>query len=428
MYTFQISMPVVLFIVQMLTVNEKVLNSYLFRILRVFGVVDPMRLFISLMVQSINGVEFQLHYREQFPEMKKQYSGLFSIYCPDIIRDYVSRITNGMAAWKIFMFQAWLVRTQCPELLEGGVLDIDVKTIKSTSSKKEGAENGFNKKAKGKPCFQLAASLIGRLFIDVKLFPGCTNPKDFFQKQIKRAQALGLPFEIVRADSAYLTIENLLFIGKISLWYAIGAPATFSVVKSGIESFKKMARRKSTDIIFVSKGVSILDMGKIMISPGIESRVIIVRRISRKKNRRTGKWKVRTYYYGIASNLKLSAAELYRFYHKRQCIEAGFKELSGHYHLERLSFRNLKANEFQIACKVLAMTLFKMFQKKFLPKSMQHMLLKTFLRRVLLKTLRLTAEGKVEILRRTSHTWLLRRLLTKTDRIKIALNACVSMD
>ena len=137
------------------------------------------------------------------------------------------------------MFQAWLVRTQCPELLDGGVPDIEFKTIQSTSSKKEGAENGFNKKAKGKPCFQLAASMIGRLFIDVKLFPGCTNPKFFFQHQVKRAKASGLPFEIVRADSAYLTIENLLCIAKLSLWYAIGAPATFSVVKSGIESLKK---------------------------------------------------------------------------------------------------------------------------------------------------------------------------------------------
>jgi hypothetical protein len=172
MSVFQASMPIVLFIVQMLLANERVLDSYLFKIFRVLGVVYPMRLLISLLVQSINGVEFQLHYREQFPEIKKQYSGLFSIYCPDKIRDYVSRITTGMAAWKILLFQAWFVKTQCPELLEGGVLDIDVKTIKSASSKKEGAENGFNKKAKGKPCFQLAASLIGRLFIDIKLFPG----------------------------------------------------------------------------------------------------------------------------------------------------------------------------------------------------------------------------------------------------------------
>jgi hypothetical protein len=189
-----------------------------------------------------------------------------------------------------------------------------------------------------------------------------------------------------------------------------------------------MARRKSNDIIFVSKGVSILDMGKVMITPGVESRIIIVRRISRKKNRRTGKWTVRTYFYGIASNLNLPPAKLYAFYHKRQNIEAGFKELSGHYHLERLHFRGLKANEFQIACKVLAMTFFKIFQKKFLPKTMQHMLLKTFLRSVLQKSLRLNAKtGKVEIRARASHAWLLRRLLAKTERMKTLISSNLSM-
>lgn len=427
MFSFQFSLPVVLFIFQTITVNEGILDSYLYKIFKVLGVADPVRLFMSVMIQSINGIEYQNHYREQFPEMKKFYSKWFDIYCPDMIHDYVYRISNGMAAWKLFLFQAYLIKTCCPELLDGNVLDIDVKTIQSASSKKDGAEIGFNKKSKGKACFQLAASFIGRLFVDIKLFPGNTNPKNFFEKAIKRVKSLGLPFEIVRADSAYLTIENLLSLTKLSLCYAIGSPATFSVVKTGIESFTKLARRNSSDIIFVAKGISILDMGMVMISPGIQTRIIIVRRISRKKNRKTGNWTVRTYYYGIASNLKLSPIKLYAFYHKRQCIEAGFRELNQHYHLERLPFRNLKANEFRIACKILTMTMFKMFQKKMLPKSLQHLLLKTFLRRILQKGLRATVAGEVEVGSKATNTWLLRRLIAKTERIKIALNAHLSI-
>ncbi|MCP4113708.1 MAG: transposase, partial [Desulfobacteraceae bacterium] len=46
---------------------------------------------------------------------------------------------------------------------------------------------------------------------------------------------------------------------------------------------------------------------------------------------------------------------------KRQCIEAGFRELKNHYHLERLPFKGLRANEFWIMCKIMAMTLFKIF-------------------------------------------------------------------
>ena len=406
--------------------NEIILNSYLFRIFRVLGITDPVRLFISVMIQSLNGIEFQSHYREQFPAMKKFYSGYFEIYCPEKIRDYVSRITNGMAAWKVLLFQAAVVRAQCPELTAGGVLDIDVKTLRSASSQKEGAENGFNKKAKGKPCFQMSASFIGRIFVDLKLFPGCMNPKNFFQKSVKRVKSLGIWFDTVRADSAYLTIENLLFLTKLSLWYAIGAPATFSAVKKGIEAFKKAARRKSPAITAAAKGVSIMDMGRVMTGQGVETRLIIVRRISRKKNRRTGEWKVRTYFYGIASNLKMTPVKLYAFYHKRQCIEAGFRELSGHYHLERLPFRGLKSNEFWTVCKVAAMTLFKIFQKEFLPESIQHMLLKTFLRSILLNSLKQGDAGEVVILPKAGHTWLLRRLLSKTERIKTALNARVS--
>ena len=134
MSNYHISLPIIVFVVQMVTMNEIILKSYLYRIFDALGIIDPVRLFISVMVQSVNGLEFQNHYREQFPQMKKFYSGLFEIYCPEKIRDYVSRITNSMATWKLFLFQSNKVGTQCPELLEGGVSDIDVKTIQSASS------------------------------------------------------------------------------------------------------------------------------------------------------------------------------------------------------------------------------------------------------------------------------------------------------
>jgi hypothetical protein len=129
------------------------------------------------------------------------------------------------------------------------VADIDVTTLQSSSSKKEGAEAGYNKKNKGKPCFQLSATFIGKIFVDAKLFPGCTNPKDFFQKAVKRVISLGFAVEIVRADSAYMTLGNLLFLTKLSLGYAVGTSAVFSVVKDGISLFKTLARKGSEYII-----------------------------------------------------------------------------------------------------------------------------------------------------------------------------------
>ena len=69
------------------------------------------------------------------------------------------------------------------------------------------------------------------MFIDAKLFPGHRDPKDFFREAVKGALALGFYLESVRADSAYLTKENLLFLKQLSLGLAMGAPATFKEMK-----------------------------------------------------------------------------------------------------------------------------------------------------------------------------------------------------
>ena len=431
MPSLQLSLPIVLYVFSMLSEHHTILSAYLYNILTVLGVVAPVRLFMSILIQPILGITHQQDYRDQYSAIKTYYAAWFQVYGPDTIRDYVSRLSNSMMAWKVLLFQAKLVRTQSPQLFEvsngppvlGKVLDIDGHTITSSSSQKEGAEHGFNKKAKGRACLQLSASWIGRVFVDLKLFAGHCNPKYFFRKAVKRAKSLGLPFEIVRADAAYATLDNLLFLTQLCLGYALGMSATFSVVSAGIRSFKQLARKKSSAILAVAKGVAILDVGQVTLDNGVQTRVILVRRISRRKNRKTGKWKVRTYYYAITSNLDLSAVKLYRFYHKRQCIEAGFKELINHYQFHRLPFQGLKANEFWLVCKVLAMTLFKLFQVHNLPKKLHTLLLKTFLSRIVRRRVRVQHAGHIEVVPNTKYTWHLRRLLANTERIKIAMNA-----
>jgi hypothetical protein len=431
MPSLQLSLPIVLYFFSLLSEHHRILSAYLYNILAFLGVVDPVRLLMSILIHPILGITYQQDYRDRYPTIKPFYASWFQVYGADTIRDYVSRISNSMMAWKILLFQAKLVRTQSPHLFEvsngppalGKVLDIDGHTIKSSSSQKEGAERGFNKKAKGRSCFQLSASWIGRVFVDLKLFAGHCNPKYFFRKAVKRAKSLGLPFDIVRADAAYASLDNLLLLTQLCLGYALGMSSNFSVVSAGIRSFKQLARKKSSTIIAVAKGITILDLGFVTLDKGVHTRIIIVRRISRRKNRKTGKWKIRTYYYAIASNLELSPVKLYQFYHKRQCIEAGFKELINHYQVHRLPFQGLKANEFWLICKVLAMTFFKLFQVKTLAKVFHTLLLKTFVRRVLQKGVRMTTSGQVEIVPKFKHTWHLRRLLSKTERIKIALSA-----
>ena len=116
---------------------------------------------------------------------------------------------------------------------------------------------------------------------------------------------------------------------------------------------------------------------------------------------------------------------MHKFYHQRQCIEAGFRELKNHWHLKRLPFQTLKANEFWIMSKIVTMTLFKIFQAEMLPKSLHPMLRKTFMRRILMKGLRLGEFGKkVPVRSDTRYERLLQRLLAKTARMEAAMSPC----
>jgi hypothetical protein len=418
------SLPVLLYVFNVLSVHDRDLRRYFQNILPLWNATDPRTVFISLFLQPLSGLEFLSHYRQYYPEIKEALNPHFQIYGADKITSILNKITTSMAAWKLLLFQSRILKEHGTALLgdpKNRTLDIDWTTLVSFSSKREGAEVGMNKKYKGKPCFQLSASFIGRVFVDGHLFPGDSNPKVFFQKAVKRVIVLGIAFQIVRADSAYLSHENLRLLQKLSLGYAIGAPANFKAVKEGIARFKELARKKHHSIVQLSKGVSALDLGQVGLSHDVSTRMVIVRRISRRKNRRTNKWRVRTYFYAIATNLTLSVPKLYAFYHKRQCIESGFRELKRHYHLERLPVQSLKGNEFWIICKMVSMTLLRLFQLEMLPRAYRSLSRATLLRSVLINGISMV-DGKVQIRPKARHKWVLQRLMGKLQRMETAVN------
>lgn len=251
------------------------------------------------------------------------------------------------------------------------------------------------------------------------MFAGFQNPKVFFKKALKRAISLGFSIEIVRADSAYCTVENMLFVQKLSLLYAMSMSSTFTLVKKGKKLFKKLARKKSSRILSVARGVSLLDLGWQSL-PGLDTRVILVRRIQRRKSKKNGKWKIKTYFYAISTNLDWSPGKIYRFYHDRQKIESGFKELKGHYSLESLPVKNIIGNEFWIACKMFAQTIVKIFQKKIFPTALQSLMRETLLRTIF-KRFFCFSDGKVELLSKGKKDWLSRRLFAKFKKMEITL-------
>jgi hypothetical protein len=105
----------------------------------------------------------------------------------------VGKITNSMASWKLAMTQASMIRAICQQLTDTKrkiIADTDVTALQSSSSEKEGAKARYNKKNKGKPCFQLSAVFTGKFFAGAKLFPGCINPKDSLSKGHEKSSYL----------------------------------------------------------------------------------------------------------------------------------------------------------------------------------------------------------------------------------------------
>ena len=411
------AIPLVLYSYNTIFRYQETLKHYFLILL---SVINPLRLLMSVLLIPLSGIEFLSHYEDSYQEIKELYEADFPLYGRDKIAEALGKVKTSMLAWKLLLFQAHLLKTHQSSLLnmdESHVLDIDGSVLKSFSSIKEGAELGFNRKYRGKPCLQLSASFIGRIFIDGRLFPGHCNAKVFFQKAVKRARSLGYRLHTVRADSAYLTAENLRFLKTLSLGYAIGAPSTFAVVKQGRRDFKLLSRKKHYSIVPLTKGVSALDLGDVLIED-IATRIIIVRRIQRRKNRKTGQWKIKTYFYAIATSSQDSVRKVFTFYHQRQGIESGFRELKDHYALERLPVKNLKGNEFWLICKMIAMTLVKLFQNEMLPKALQYLMRATLLRKILRNLLFMDSKKKVQIRHKARNTWLLQRLACKLDRMK----------
>jgi hypothetical protein len=426
-----ISAPVVEFVTLVLTSQRGILEAYLLWILSAWGVQNAFDVLLSLILQPVMGFERLSHYQEYYGDLKQRSGGTIPLCGVQKLRILLHRIGDSMLGWKLMLFQSQLIRHRAPALLMTGqtvrdrlgrVLDIDVTTVLSFANKREGAEPGFNRRYKGKPCFQLSASFIGKLFVDGKLFGGLTNPKDVFQQSVKRVIALGYRISTVRADSAYGTVANIVFLLMRSLGFVIGMPGTLNVVKEGKARLKRLARRKHASLVALNTGVTGLDCGWVEIAPGVLVRLMIIRRITRRKHRKTGKWKIKVYYYAIATNLDLTPLQLYRFYHARQRIEAGFRELKRHYALERLPGSNFKGNEFAILCKMFAMTLVKLFQYEMLPTILRTLLYKTLLRRVLTRGLRVTHQSQVEVCPKSKYTWALQRMLCKLARMKESLN------
>lgn len=423
MEQFTTALPIILFCYQILK-QSCWTESYLKGPCGFIKVDAPLTLLMTLLVVHIGGFECLSHYQKHYADCLRILNGNFAIFCADRLREILALVPGSMIAWKLFLLQRRLVEDHAPKLCagkHGPVLDIDGMALVSYSKHREGSDFGHSKKFKGRRLLQVSASFIGKFFIDCKLFPGNASVGTFFQRAVNRAISLGYHFCLVRADAQYGHAENLLFLERLSLLYAIGISTGLKSLKDARKLFGKLARLNSCRIVHVTKGIAIMGLGLVNVASADERpvmrTVVLCRRIHRR--RKDGKWKSKRYYHAIVTNLDWTPRAVYKFYMKRQAIENGFKELRYHYGINNFCRNNkesLKANELWIASKMFAMTMYKIFAETMLSKRLRSKRRKTLLRDLFENTVSGVHDGKVLLRRNPQHLWHLKRIFGKLNQ------------
>ncbi len=107
---FHIVFPAVLHTLHVSAENQTIIDTYLLIIFKFFGIVSPIRMFRSVTLMQITGVEYQHHYRLFYPEIKSYFSSYCTLYGADKIMEAVGKLTNSMASWKLIMIHNGLIR------------------------------------------------------------------------------------------------------------------------------------------------------------------------------------------------------------------------------------------------------------------------------------------------------------------------------
>ncbi len=80
---FHIVLPAVLHALHVFSEYNTIIDTYLLKIFKYFGIVSPMRMFRSVILQHIMGVEYKHHYRLFYPVIKSYHTSYHMFYGVD---------------------------------------------------------------------------------------------------------------------------------------------------------------------------------------------------------------------------------------------------------------------------------------------------------------------------------------------------------
>lgn len=240
------------------------------------------------------------------------------------------------------------------------VLDIDSSTHSLESRKREKAVVGFNRKNRGKPCYQWSIGFVRGEVVYQKLSAGDAHCISSFKEIVTSvASKLGKPISIIRVDGGYFSANILDWIVEHD--YQILTTERYNWIMS------KKPRIDPSKWIQYDEDTRLYDLGRIKVISTTENvfRAILVDTTQHPFKKRGAKKKhIR---YAIIENLaiELSPFALYEFYHGRQTIENFFKESKNPFHSGKMPSQKFRANEAYLEFLVIAYNCYYWFKKNF---------------------------------------------------------------
>ena len=241
-----------------------------------------------------------------------------------------------------------------------GVVDIDSTTHSVESRKREKAVVGYNKKNRGKPCYQWSVAFVRGEVVAQKLNAGNTHCTSCFKELVESvSNKLGQPISIIRIDGGY-------FSGDLLDWtkdknYQVVTTERYDWIMS---QKPKIDPDKWEEY---DPDTKLYDLGTIKVIGTTEQRfraVLVDTKQYPFGKKRAKKKRVR---YAIIENLafNLSASALYEFYHGRQTIENFFKESKNPFSSGKMPSERFRANEAYLQFVVIAYNCYHWFKKNF---------------------------------------------------------------
>jgi len=271
---------------------------------------------------------------------------------------------------------------------QGKVADFDATTLSVEGRKREGAEPGFNRKAKGKDCYQASAAFCENELITQTLDKGHVHCSQALQTLFLRAWEVLGGFDVARLDSGYFSKETVIFLlNYVALRFLIvassrcqGMEEARAYAEAHPERWQRVGRSQQTWVMNFNNLLLFAGMS-------LRLRLVLVKRKEQVKKVKNGRVRRRTktFIYGIVTNIgrkEKTPNQIYRFYHKRGTIENFFRESRQSFHLGKLPSQKYRGNEAYLWFVALAYNCFIWFKRDILPKHMRRRSARTIRRKL----------------------------------------------